>query len=136
MFMKASLAVLWSLNGPLEKHLLQAVSPDAYAATKALCVSLNYLIMRQTVRFDMLKHPVAWVLVLISTLNTPTYARIVRHENPAVALPFVAAASHLLRLVWMQCYMHWVAHEHSQVITGRQFVGAAFVILGGWLSQG
>ena len=132
MLAKTFLAILWSLNGPLEKRLMQQqiVTAEEYAATKALCVTLGYAVARKPIRLGaMLSHPAAWVLVIVSTLNTPVYANVVATEHPATALPIVAATSHILRLLWMQLAMRGDAPP----LTVHNMCGIVLVVAGGFL---
>lgn len=129
MWLKTLLACLWSLNGPLEKRLLASVSPDAYASTKALAVSFGYLCTRRPLDLSIFANPLAWLLLLVSMLNTPIYARVIRAEDPAIALPFIAATSNALRLVWRRALFDGPA------LTQKQLVGVAFAMLSGHLTQ-
>lgn len=127
MLLKSSLALMWSMNGLIEKELLQRHSPDAYAATKALCVTAGYLLTRQPIDVTFLSEPTAWVLFITSMLNTPVYARIAQQENPAVSLPIVVAISQLLRLLWSTLFFKNIDWTYNKL------VGTLLVILGGWL---
>ena len=128
MLLKTALAVLWSVNGPVEKVLLRRHSPDAYATVKAFCVSAGYLLARRPVDVAILSNPWAWVLVAVSMLNTPIYARLLRHEDPALALPLVAASSHVLRLAWSHLFL-----AATPALTARQLAGVVAVVGGGLL---
>lgn len=78
MLKETVLALIWSAGGPLEKKILQDFQPDVYATTKALSVTVGYVIARQPVDFSLFKSPYAWILLLMSMCNTPLYARIVK----------------------------------------------------------
>lgn len=122
---KLALAMLWSLNGLLEKSLLGSRSPQAFATTKALSVATVYLTMQPgTVDVSLLREPAAWLIVFISLCNTPLYAHICAHENPALSLPSIVATSQMLRLVWMTLF--W---EHDPW-TLRRLAGVTLVISG------
>ena len=123
---KLGLALVWSLNGLLEKSLLAHTTPQGYATTKAVCVAASYLATAGPRSLDLalLLDARAWVLVLVSFVNTPLYARIARDENPAIALPVVVALSQALRLVWMSLF--FAGHEWR----ARQLLGVAFAITG------
>lgn len=124
---KLALATLWSFNGLVEKYLLATRSPQAFATTKALCVAAGYVVARpDTIDLTLLQDPRSWLLIAISLFNTPLYARIAKNENPALALPVVAACSQIMRLVWMHLLLGNVAW------TTRKLCGVFLVIAGGW----
>lgn len=126
--LKLWLVCLWSMNGILDKQLLDNVPPSAYASTKALAVSFGYILTQQPIEMRMLARPVAWLIVLVSILNGQLYARLIRSENPATAIPVVAAASHALRLV-----NHSVFYGTQPTL--RQIVGIALAIVSGYLTS-
>lgn len=126
--LKVLLACMWSLNGPLERRVLDTCHPDAYAATKALAVTIAYAISRRPIDPGVLAHPAAWLLVAVSSLNTPVYARVVARENPALVLPFVASLSHVVRLA-----VTWALERAAP--TPAQLLGFALVLVGGALLQ-
>ena len=128
MWLKTCLACIWSLNGPLEKQLLQSITPAAYASTKALAVSFGYICTRQPLDVHIFLHPVAWVLLLISMLNTPIYARLVRTEDPSVVLPIVSAASNALRIIWRRAFFD------ADALSYKQLLGVMLAALSGYLT--
>jgi uncharacterized membrane protein len=128
MILKSTLAVLWSLNGVVEKSLLQNHSPNAYAATKSLCVAATYLVCRQPIDVSILKHYAAWILIFISVANTPLYAQIAKQEDVAYALPIVSALSNVLRLVWCRLLF-------DTSVSPKNLIGFVCILVGGVLTR-
>ena len=112
----------------MEKYLLQTYSPDAYACTKALCVSYSYLLLRQPIDLTILQHPSSWLLIVVSMLNTPIYARLARDENLALTIPIVAATSNLLRMLWYYFFF-------DKDLETRHLCGFIFIVIGMYLTK-
>ena len=127
MWNEVLLAVVWSVGGPLEKRVLHERSADAYATTKALVVSAGYLLSRRPIDVSIMRSPLAWILCLLSIVNTPLYARIVKQRDPSLVLPFVSTLSSVLRLGWMRF------DPNVDPLTVKQWMGIVLVLLGGAL---
>lgn len=114
------------MNGLLEKSLLNGRSPTAFATTKALCVAVSYMVAQPSdLDLSLLKMPQTWLLVVVSIFNTPLYAYIAKHENPAMTLPFIVACSQALRLLWMSLFFQY------DPWTPKRLVGVVLAIAGG-----
>ena len=113
------LAVLWSLNGPTERTLMQHFSPAVYAKAKALAVGATYL-ASPGVSWDdtrqIFRLPAMWVLFIVSLVNTPLNAFIIKHGRPAIQLPLAQVLSNLLRAVWWSLLL-------SKPLTAKQYLG-------------
>lgn len=125
MWKEGLLSLIWSIGGPTEKLLLKHHSPDAYAATKAIAVSVGYLITRQPLDFKIFYSPFAWILLCISLCNTPLYARIVAQGDPSISIPLIATTANVLRLLWVRL------DPNSTPLTVKQWIGISLVICGG-----
>ena len=113
------LAFLWSLNGPTEHSLMQHVSPAVYAKAKAVAVGAAYL-ATSTVPWEeslqIFGHASMWVLFVVSLVNTPLNAIIIKHGNPAIQLPLAQVLSNLLRAFWWSLLL-------SKPLTLKQYAG-------------
>jgi len=118
-----TLSVLWSLNGPLESVLMRQHSAPAYAKAKAIAVGATYL--ASPIALDetlaVVLHPLFAVLFIVSLVNTPMNAYIIKHGDPAVQLPLAQVISQLLRALWWSFL--------DKPLTTKQYVGIVFAAL-------
>ena len=112
------LAGLWSLNGPVEGILMRTHSGAAYAKAKAIAVGATYLAapiaLEETLAI--FTHPLMWLLLLVSIVNTPLNAYIIKHGNAMVQLPLAQVVSQLLRMLWWSVLL-------KKPLTPKQCVG-------------
>ena len=95
-----ALSVLWSLNGPLESSILRVHAGPAYAKLKAVVVGAAYLCSPVAFDWQLFSHPLMWVMLIVSVVNTPLNVYIIKYANPAVQLPLAQVVSQLLRMIW------------------------------------
>jgi len=95
--------------------------PDAKA--KAVAVGLTYL--ASPIPFDetlaVVRHPLFLVLFIVSLVNTPINAHIIKYGDPAVQLPLAQVISQLLRALWWSFL--------DKPLTTKQYVGIVFAAL-------
>ena len=112
------LASLWSLNGPVESVLMRSHSMATYSKAKALAVGATYALapISWSETASLFQHPAMWLLLLVSIVNTPLNAYIIKYGNAVVQLPMAQVLSQVLRTVWWKFLL-------DKPLTGKQCVG-------------
>ena len=105
----------------METIVSRGIHPLQYAKTKCLILGLMHLLNPQPIDFSIYTQPLAWLVALLSFLNTFFVVEILRHGHP-IDLLSAQAMSHLLRLAWS------VGVQGNRLLP-KQYLGVGMALL-------